>query len=151
VSILDADKEGFLRSYRSLIQTFGRAARNEQGRVILYADKITDSMRTAMGETERRREKQDEFNREHGITPRSVRKSFTNVLEAIYSSTREKEKTLLAAEEKAAYGRDAKSLAKGIKELEREMRAAAKELEFEKAALLRDKIAVLREELTQLG
>ena len=151
VTILDADKEGFLRSYRSLIQTFGRAARNEQGRVILYADKVTDSMRTAMGETERRRERQDEHNREHGITPKSVRKSFTNVLEAIYSSTRGKEKTLLAAEEREAYGRDAKSLAKGIKELEREMRAAAKDLEFEKAALLRDKIAVLREELTQLG
>jgi excinuclease ABC subunit B len=151
VTILDADKEGFLRSYRSLIQTFGRAARNEQGRVILYADRITDSMRTAMGETERRRERQDEHNREHGITPRSIRKSFTNVLEAIYSSTREKEKTLLAAEEKEVYGKDAKSLARGIKNLERDMRAAAKDLEFEKAALLRDKIAVLREELTQLG
>ncbi len=151
VTILDADKEGFLRSYRSLIQTFGRAARNEQGRVILYADRITDSMRTAMGETERRRERQDEHNREHGITPRSIRKSFTNVLEAIYSSTREKEKTLLAAEEKEVYGKDAKSLARGIKNLERDMRAAAKDLEFEKAALLRDKIALLREELTQLG
>lgn len=151
VAILDADKEGFLRSTRSLIQTFGRAARNVQGRVILYADKVTDSMRRAMDETERRREKQVSFNTEHGIIPETITKSLENVLGTLYSDDWKGDEVSIAAEEVASYGNDPKKLEKQIRKLEREMREAAKELEFEKAAELRDRIQQLRDKLLSLG
>jgi excinuclease ABC subunit B len=141
VAILDADKEGFLRSTRSLVQTFGRAARNTRGRVILYADAVTRSMREAMDETARRRALQTRFNQEHGIVPQTIRKDMDNVLEALYAGQQEAQRR---AEAPAAPG-DAKALAAEIKRLEREMRAAARELEFENAAHLRDRIAELRE------
>ncbi|EPR44102.1 UvrABC system protein B [Desulfovibrio sp. X2] len=152
VAILDADKEGFLRSTRSLIQTFGRAARNVGGRVVLYADRITESMREAVQETERRRMVQDEFNKAHGITPKSVRKSLENVLEKLYPGADEgAQSLLLAAEEASRYGHDPKDVGREIKKLEREMRKAAEALEFERAAELRDRIARLREILLELG
>ena len=152
VAILDADKEGFLRSTRSLIQTFGRAARNVQGKVILYADRITESMTQAVQETERRRALQTAYNEEHGITPRTISKSLENILEKQYSTADEGARRLaLAAEEAAIYGRNPADVAKEIRKLEREMRAAAQELAFEKAAELRDKVLRLREILLELG
>lgn len=156
VAILDADKEGFLRSNRSLIQTFGRAARNAGGRVVLYADKITGSMAEAMGETARRRERQEEYNREHGITPMTIRKSVENLFGELAGgggsvSVSGTGSMGMAAESVADYGSDPKQLAKTVKRLEREMREAAKELEFERAAELRDRIAVLRERILELG
>jgi len=156
VAILDADKEGFLRSERSLIQTFGRAARNVSGRVIMYADQMTESMRRAMGETDRRRAKQTRHNLEHGITPTTIVKEMGNVLDAIYSRNAIDESALKALgagvmEEAGAYGADPKAIAKAVKRLEREMREAAKELHFEHAAELRDKAATLRERLLALG
>jgi excinuclease ABC subunit B len=151
VAILDADKEGFLRSTRSLIQTFGRAARNSEGRVILYGDKVTDSMRRAIDETARRREKQIEFNKEHGIIPKTITKSLDNVLGTLYSNEWNNEEISIAADEVSAYGNDPKKLEKHIRQLERDMREAAKELEFEKAAGIRDNIVRLREKLLSLG
>lgn len=151
VAMLDADKEGFLRSTRSLIQTFGRAARNVDGRVILYADKVTDSMRRAMDETDRRREKQILYNKEHGITPKTITKSLDNVLGTLYSDDWKNDEVRIAAEEVARYGNDPKKIEKSIRKLEREMREAAKELEFEKAANLRDRIKQLRDQLLSLG
>ncbi len=138
VAILDADKEGFLRSSGSLIQTIGRAARNVEGRVVLYADNMTDSMRRAMEETERRRERQIAYNREYGITPESIKKSISDVL----SSVTEKDYyTVPAAPEVEEAGRvTQEELPAYIEQLEKEMRAAAKRLEFERAAELRDRI-----------
>ena len=150
VAILDADKEGFLRSTRSLIQTAGRAARNLNGRIILYADTITDSISRALSETARRRQKQLEYNREHGTTPRSVKREIRESL--MYTETPEKVSYPLAAEESAAYGkkrgpltsveRTADSPAQLIK-LQKQMQEYALNLEFEKAAALRDRIAKL--------
>jgi len=155
VAILDADKEGFLRSNRSLIQTFGRAARNSGGRVVLYADNVTGSMAEAMEETARRRERQQEYNEEHGITPRTIRKAVDNLFGELAgggsASTGSSGSMGMAAETAADYGSDPKQLAKTVKRLEREMRDAAKELEFERAAELRDRIAVLRERILELG
>ncbi|BBD07512.1 excinuclease ABC subunit UvrB [Desulfovibrio ferrophilus] len=143
VAILDADKEGFLRSVRSLIQTFGRAARNTHGRVLMYADKVTRSMREAMEETSRRREKQQGYNIEHGMEPTTIRKELNNVLDSLYTrSERGRGKTPISAEDMAG---DPKAMAAEIKSLEREMRVAAKDLEFERAAQLRDRITLLRE------
>ncbi|MDE2058330.1 MAG: excinuclease ABC subunit UvrB [candidate division NC10 bacterium] len=138
VAILDADKEGFLRSSGSLIQTIGRAARNVEGRVVLYADTITDSMRRAMEETERRRERQMAYNREYGITPESIKKSISDVL----SSVCEKDYyTVPATSDAEGAGRfTQEELPAYIEQLEKEMRAAAKRLEFERAAELRDRI-----------
>lgn len=150
VAILDADKEGFLRSNRSLVQTFGRAARNVGGRVVLYADRVTESMRTAMEETSRRRERQQEYNEEHGITPQTIRKKVDTSF-AELSGSSASESIAMAAEPAADYGTNPKQLAKHIKRMEREMREAAKELEFERAADLRDKVALLRERLLELG
>jgi excinuclease ABC subunit B len=139
VAILDADKEGFLRSRRSLIQTIGRAARNVDGRVILYGDKITDSMKAAMDETNRRREKQQKHNAEHGITPATIKK-------AIAATMRDDEK----AEDVVIKGKDGKDetitpeeITKTIKRLNKEMHKAAGDLEFETAAKLRDQIKKL--------
>lgn len=151
VAILDADKEGFLRSNRSLIQTFGRAARNADGRVILYADKVTGSMAEAMDETARRREKQQGYNSEHGIVPKTIRKSVDNLFGDLGGKEGSAKGFAMAAESAAEYGSDPKQLNKSIKRLEREMRDAAKELEFERAAELRDRIALLRERILELG
>lgn len=151
VAILDADKEGFLRSARSLIQIFGRAARNVDGRVILYADKITDSMASAMDETDRRRQKQQEYNEVHGITPTTIRKKVDNLFGELSGVTMGHTSVGMAAEDLAQYGADPKALQKSIKRLEREMREAAKELEFERAAELRDRVAMLRERFLELG
>jgi excinuclease ABC subunit B len=150
VAILDSDKEGFLRSARSLIQTFGRAARNVDGRVILYADTVTKSMATAMDETMRRRQRQEAYNEANGITPTTIRKRMDNLFGEL-TGTGSVSTMGMAAETGAEYGTDPKTLNKNIKRLEREMREAAKELEFEKAAELRDRVALLRERILELG
>jgi len=149
VAILDADKEGFLRSARSLIQTFGRAARNAGGRVLLYADSVTPSMRQALDETARRREKQVRYNEANGIVPQTVRKGLDNLLGALAAHVAPEVEELSADE--LLRELDPKRLRKEIAALEREMRAAAKELEFERAAELRDRVQGLRERLLQLG
>jgi excinuclease ABC subunit B len=142
VAILDADKEGFLRSERSLIQTIGRAARNANGEVIMYADTITDSMRRAIEETERRRRIQHEHNVKHGIVPKTVRKKVHDVIEAT--------KVVETTDEYDVH-RETKKLGKKerlklIERLEKEMKEAAKELRFERAAELRDLILELKAE-----
>ena len=145
VAILDADKEGFLRSERSLIQTIGRAARNMRGKAILYADRITDSMRRAMGETQRRRDKQIAFNKEHGIEPRGVTKRIKDIIDGVYD-VNEKRSELEVAQEKAHYeSLSEKDLAGEIKRLEKQMNAEAKNLEFEKAAATRDRLTKVKE------
>ncbi|WP_444901211.1 excinuclease ABC subunit UvrB [Microbulbifer sp. SSSA007] len=149
VAIFDADKEGFLRSDRSLIQTIGRAARNLEGRAILYADKVTGSMERALEETRRRREKQLAFNQEHGITPKGIRKSVADILEGAVAPGVPKNKRKVA-EGKGAYKVDAKPLSDKqrwarISELEEQMYEHAKNLEFESAAKLRDEISRLKE------
>ncbi len=146
VAILDADKEGFLRAERSLIQTIGRAARNVNGKAILYADKITDSMRKAIGETERRRERQMAHNLAQGIVPRSVRKQVRDLIDGVVAekSGRDDLKAAQAAAEVEALSE--KDLGKRIKLLERQMLEHARQLEFEKAARLRDQLALLREQ-----
>jgi excinuclease ABC subunit B len=141
VAILDADKEGFLRSSISLIQTFGRAARNVQGKAILYADTMTDSMRTAIEETERRRRIQEAYNKEHGITPQSIRKKIDDVMTSVYE--REYFDYTRISEEKDIYLSPQKRK-KRIIELEKSMKAAAKNLEFEKAAKFRDQLQQLK-------
>ena len=157
VAILDADKEGFLRSERSLIQTIGRAARNLNGRAILYADRITGSMERAMGETERRREKQIAFNLEHGITPKGVTKSVADILEGavVPGSRSNKRKRQKAAEDAAEYKaselRTPVDIGKRIKQLEEKMYQYARDLEFESAGQLRDEIQQLRDQLVKLG
>lgn len=145
VAILDADKEGFLRSERSLIQTIGRAARNMNGKAILYADRITDSMRRAMDETERRRTKQIAFNKQHGIEPRGVTKRIKDIIDGVYD-VKEKRSEFVAAEEKAHYeGLSERDLSVEIKRLEKQMNAEAKNLEFEKAAATRDRLTKVKE------
>lgn len=149
VAILDADKEGFLRSERSLIQTIGRAARNLRGKAILYADKMTGSMERAIGETNRRREIQHQFNQQHGITPKGVVKSIGDVMqtgEKFSVSNLSKERKV--AEQAAKYKiKTPAQASKAMAKLENDMLEAAKNLEFEKAAKIRDEIAFLREEL----
>ncbi len=150
VAILDADKEGFLRAERSLIQTIGRAARNLHGKAILYADRITDSMRKAIGETERRRAKQIAYNEAHGIQPQAIVKRVKDLIDGVYS-----EKSGRAADDqaraqvrhKAEVVMSETDLAKAIKKLEKDMLAHAKNLEFEAAARLRDQLAVLKQKL----
>ncbi|HTM68661.1 MAG TPA: excinuclease ABC subunit UvrB [Candidatus Binatia bacterium] len=142
VAILDADKEGFLRSETSLIQTIGRAARNVRGEVVLYADEITGSMRRAMAETERRRAKQIAYNEKHGITPKTIEKAIKDIMEGILKGDEKKARGLLALELKA----ETKDIGEVIAEKEKEMRQAAKDLEFELAALLRDEIRMLKKE-----
>jgi excinuclease ABC subunit B len=147
VAILDADKEGFLRSRRSLIQTIGRAARHLHGTAILYADRITDSMRYAIDETERRRNKQLAHNELHGITPLSVTKRIKDIIEGMYEPD-DARKQLKAAQTQAKYlAMSEKDVSKEIRRLEKEMLQAAKNLEFEKAASLRDELKKLRESL----
>lgn len=145
VAILDADKEGFLRAERSLIQTIGRAARNVNGKAILYADRITDSMKRAMGETERRRTKQVAFNLEHGIEPKGVRKRIKDIIDGVYD-IQEKRGEMQVAQNRAHYeSMSEKELAKEIGRLEKQMMAEAKNLEFERAAATRDQIAKIKE------
>ena len=144
VAILDADKEGFLRAERSLIQTIGRAARNVNGRAILYADRITDSMKKAMFETERRRNKQIAFNTEHGITPRSVVKRIKDLIDGVYSEKSGKEAEKLQLAQAMVEDMSEKDIAKEIKRLEKQMVEHAKNLEFEKAARARDQLQVLK-------
>ncbi|MFO1333697.1 MAG: excinuclease ABC subunit UvrB [Piscinibacter sp.] len=146
VAILDADKEGFLRAERSLIQTIGRAARNLNGRAILYADKITDSMRRALDETGRRRAKQIAFNEANGIVPRSVSKKVKDLIDGVYSEKSAKDDLKAATEAAAVEAMSEKDLAKRIKLLEKQMLDHAKNLEFEKAARVRDQLALLREQ-----
>ena len=139
VAILDADKEGFLRSTRSLIQTIGRAARNVHGKAILYADKMTDSMKEAIGETERRRAKQQDYNKEHGIVPQTIRKDVREIIEISRKDedgARRRGKRKLSERE-----RDEE-----IRKLEKQMQEASRMLEFEYAAVLRDRIIELRKE-----
>ncbi len=146
VAILDADKEGFLRAERSLIQTIGRAARNLNGKAILYADRMTDSMVKAIGETERRRAKQQAFNEANGITPRSVKKQVRDLIDGVVSDKTAKDdlaKAQAAAEVEALSEKD---LGKRIKLLEKQMLDHAKSLEFEKAARVRDQLALVREQ-----
>ncbi|MBI5885644.1 MAG: excinuclease ABC subunit UvrB [Deltaproteobacteria bacterium] len=145
VAILDADKEGFLRSERSLIQTIGRAARHINGTAILYADRITDSMKRAMAETERRRNKQIAYNKEHGIEPRSVVKRIKDIIDGVYDSASAAQE-LKAAQESAKYeAMSEKNLAREIKRLEKAMQEHAKNLEFELAAAARDELFRVRQ------
>ncbi len=142
VAILDADKEGFLRSTRSLIQTIGRAARNVNGKAILYADTITDSMKGAIDETERRRTKQTEYNKAHGITPRTVVKEVRDIIDGVYKPGAGKDIASVSVTE--VNPDDPVAVAKAIRETEKKMLACAKDLDFEQAALLRDKLEALK-------
>jgi len=147
VAILDADKEGFLRSERSLIQTIGRAARHINGSAILYADRITDSMRRAMDETERRRRKQTAYNAARGITPIGISKRIKDIIEGVYDHD-EARTQLKAAQTQARYETmDEKALTRELKQLEKAMLEAARNLEFERAAQLRDQLRALKERL----
>ena len=153
VTILDADKEGFLRSTGSLIQTFGRAARNAGGKVLLYADTVTASMRAAMGETARRRAKQQDWNETHGITPTTISKPLATPFDSLYTSSGEGKgkrgrgkQAKQPAEASASVDITAQNVARYLKQFELEMRDAARDLEFEKAAALRDRIKQLREQ-----
>ena len=150
VAILDADKEGFLRSERSLIQTIGRAARNLNGHAILYADEMTGSMQRAIAETDRRREKQEAYNAAHGITPKGVEKAVTDILEGAYSAPgRGKSRARKVADKKGGYAADLakltpEALSRKIRQLEDNMYEHAKNLEFEEAARVRDELAELK-------
>jgi excinuclease ABC subunit B len=155
VAILDADKEGFLRSERSLIQTIGRCARNLHGRAILYADTLTDSMKRAIGETERRRARQQAYNKAHGITPRSIEKAVADVMHSGYEDYRQQAgqqagrgrgRGAKVAETAAKYAAmTPQQLSKLIQKLEKEMHAHARNLEFEQAAAKRDELRRVRE------
>jgi excinuclease ABC subunit B len=143
VAILDADKEGFLRSETSLIQTIGRAARNVNAKVILYADRVTNSMSNAIDETRRRRELQEKYNAEHGITPETVRKHIRAGIEEAVAAHRQANAAVGRADESVYITEEY------VTELEEEMYAAAKELDFERAAALRDRIGQLRDSIGQ--
>ncbi|MFN3594662.1 MAG: excinuclease ABC subunit UvrB [Thiobacillaceae bacterium] len=147
VAILDADKEGFLRSERSLIQTIGRAARHIHGTAILYADTITDSMRRAIDETERRRRKQMAYNAAHGITPKGVQKKIKDIIEGVYDTEASREALKLEQARAGYAAMSEKDLTREIKRVEREMLEAARNLEFEKAASLRDRLHALKKQL----
>ena len=142
VVILDADKEGFLRSNRSLIQTIGRAARNDRGEVIMYADKITDSMRYAIDETQRRRDIQMAHNEKHGITPQTINKKIHDVISATVESDDTNENKQIEVPKKMTK----KERQKTIENIEKEMKKAAKDLDFEKATELRDMLFELKSE-----
>ena len=145
VAILDADKEGFLRSATSLIQTVGRAARNAEGRVIMYADKITDSMNTAIEETKRRRIIQEQYNKEHGITPQTIKKAVRDLISISKEIAREE-----VAFAKDPESMDKKELEKLIASVEKQMRKAAADLDFETAAVLRDQMVELKKNLNEI-
>jgi excinuclease ABC subunit B len=143
VAILDADKEGFLRSERSLIQTIGRAARNVNGQVLMYADTMTGSLERAMDETNRRRDMQRQYNTEHGITPVSIVKDISDALAAVYNA--DYVTVPIAAEAPVTYDVAPEGISRLIKKLRKEMKAAAERYDFERAAALRDRIAALQE------
>ncbi|HRO54329.1 MAG TPA: helicase-related protein, partial [Alicycliphilus sp.] len=148
VAILDADKEGFLRAERSLIQTIGRAARNLHGRAILYADRVTDSMKKAIGETERRRARQLAYNQAHGITPRGIVKQVRDLIDGVYSDKAGQEALRLEQEAQRHAELDEmseKDIAREIKRLEKRMLEHARNLEFEQAARVRDELAHLKD------
>ena len=154
VAILDADKEGFLRSERSLIQTIGRAARNLEGRAILYADKVTESMRKAIDETQRRRVKQVAHNLAHGIIPRSIVKEVRDLIDGVYSEKAGKEAEKLerdAMQRAQVEDMSEKDISREIKRLEKLMMEHARNLEFEKAARVRDQLAILKEQAFGAG
>jgi len=156
VAILDADKEGFLRSDRSLIQTMGRAARNVHGKAILYADRETGSMRRAIDETERRRERQIAHNEAHGITPKGLEKKVADIMEGVHVQRKRTDQAREVAEPQGAYtadvkGKNADQILKDIDRLEDEMYKAAQDLDFEKAARLRDEAAKLKEAALRFG
>ncbi len=151
VAILDADKEGFLRGTRSLIQTIGRAARHINGTAILYADRETESMRKAIGETERRRAKQIAFNLEHGIVPRSISKQVKDLIDGVYDLDEKRDERKAAQERKKYDVLSTKQMDVELKRLEREMMDAARNLEFERAAALRDELKSLRNRLLVVG
>jgi excinuclease ABC subunit B len=144
VAILDADKEGFLRSEQALIQTIGRAARHINGKVIMYADKVTDSMRRAIDETDRRRTIQEAHNKEHNIKPASVVKQVRDLTDRVKAQIAEEKAEKARAAEVSAADLTVPELDRMIRELEKAMKAAAKDLEFEKAAALRDQVIELR-------
>ncbi|MDB5861345.1 MAG: uvrB, partial [Ramlibacter sp.] len=146
VAILDADKEGFLRAERSLIQTIGRAARNLNGRAILYADRMTESMKKAIGETERRREKQVAHNLANGITPRSIQKKVRDLIDGVYSEKASKEQEKQELQRAMVEDMSERDISKEIKRLEKLMLEHARNLEFEKAARVRDQLAMLKEQ-----
>jgi len=146
VAILDADKEGFLRAERSLIQTIGRAARNLSGKAILYADRITDSMKKAIDETDRRRARQVTHNEAHGITPRSIQKQIRDLIDGVYSEKASKEKEKQELQRAMVEDMSEKDISRKIKQLEKQMLEHARNLEFEKAARVRDQLALLKEQ-----
>ena len=145
VAILDADKEGFLRSETSLIQTIGRAARNSEGHVIMYADVMTDSMRLAIDETKRRRALQEAYNKEHGITPTTIKKAVRDLISISKEVAKTEEKM-----EKDPESMSREELEKLIGQVQKQMKAAAAELNFEMAAELRDKMITLKKSLDDM-
>ena len=153
VAVLDADKEGFLRSERSLIQTIGRAARNVHGKAILYADAPTDSMRAAIGETERRRARQIEFNRVRGITPRGISKQVRELIDGVFDNRSSTTRAQARADEEHArlQSLDERDVAREIRRIEKRMLEHARNLEFEQAARLRDQLADLRRRVFGAG
>jgi excinuclease ABC subunit B len=151
VAILDADKEGFLRAERSLIQTIGRAARNLNGRAILYAERVTDSMRAAIDETERRRARQIAHNAAHGIVPKALNKRVRDLIDGVVSDKAAKDDLAAAKAAAEVEAMSEKDLGKRIKLLEKQMLDHARNLEFEKAARVRDQLALLREQAFGAG
>jgi excinuclease ABC subunit B len=155
VAVLDADKEGFLRSRSALIQNIGRAARHVNGKAIMYADKITDSMRYAIDETNRRREKQQKYNEEHGIEPQSIIKAIKDLTDQMAAERGQRQPEKVLAEQRAGYEISPTlpphEIEHLIQQLEKRMKAAAAELEFEKAAAFRDQINELREQLKAIA
>ena len=151
VAILDADKEGFLRSVTSLVQIIGRAARNVDGQVVMYADNITDSMKKAIYETNRRRDLQREWNEEHGIDPQTIRKKVSDILELVQSETPAGDRRLRELDRRAPLDLEGQDLARLVMSLEEEMREAAKDLRFEYAARLRDEVNELKRELREVA
>jgi excinuclease ABC subunit B len=146
VAILDADKEGFLRAERSLIQTIGRAARNLNGKALMYADHVTESMKKAIGETERRRARQLAYNAQHGITARSIIKQVRDLIDGVYSEKASREMEKQELQRAMTQDMSEKDIAREIRRLEKQMLEHARNLEFEKAARVRDQLALLKEQ-----
>jgi excinuclease ABC subunit B len=151
VAILDADKEGFLRSETSLIQIIGRAARNVDGQVVMYADQVTASMQRAISETNRRRRRQAEWNEEHGIDPQTIRKRISDILELVSTEAPSADRRRREVAPRAPLDLESDDLARLIISLEEEMHEAAKDLRFEYAARLRDEVNELRRELREVA
>jgi excinuclease ABC subunit B len=146
VAILDADKEGFLRSETSLVQTIGRAARNAEGRVIMYADVMTESMKSAITETKRRREIQDQYNKEHGITPKTIKKAVRDLI----TTTADEDKVVANDNAKDYESMNKKELEEAARKLTKKMNSYAADLNFEMAAAMRDELKKVKEELRDM-